>query len=1111
MSILLLLRSALLLVPLAAGQDPAGVQGYYRTPAIGGGNIVFTAEGDLWRVKETGGTASRLTTHPSTETFPAISPDGKWLAFSAAYEGPTEVYVMPIDGGIPKRCTYEGGYDEVVGWTPDGWILYATGKYSTMPSAKLCMVQPQNLRKKLIPLAQAHDGCYAEGGKTLFFTRLSFQGSQTKRYKGGTAQNIWRWDGGNTEAKLLTGDYTGTSRSPMLYRGRVYFISDRDGVMNIWSMDADGRGLKRLTSHVKYDVQSPSLGDGKIVYQNGADLWTLNLETGVDEMAPIRLASDFDQMRETWVKNPLAWTSAIHLSPDGSRVVLTTRGQVFVAPVKQGRLIETTRNKSVRYRDARFSSDGKSLLTMSDESGEVELWKLDIFGANTHPGVQLTKHAKIIRLQAVPSPDGKWIAHTDKNHVLWLLRSDEPGNLTESKPRSLPTLSGDTGVMEAGDKKIAESEQDDIDDLVWSPDSKYLAFVQVANNTNAQIKLYSPSTGKTYDVTTDRFNSVNPAFTADGKFLYFLSDRHLQTLVGGPWGPRAPEPFFDKQMEVFYLSLQPGLRSPFQPDDELNVEKKEPEKPKSPLPDIVTEGLQKRLGLAPIAPGNYGGLKVCGNRLFFVSQPTAREGAPSLVSAVIRNQNVKVDTVLPGVGYYETTADGKKILAMAGGNILVFDANGAPPDQSESRVNLDGWTFSFDPKEEWRQMFIDAWRMHRDYLYATNMHGVDWPSMRKKYEPLVDRVTDRAELSDILAQMMGEVSLLHTFVSAGDHRGGTDSVDVASLGAVWERDTPSGGYRLTRLYRTDPDIPELTGPLLKSGIDCAEGDVIAEIDGSPTLSAPDAAMLLRAKAGKQVRIRIYPGGDRSKARDAIVTPIAAGQEGNLRYSDWEYSRRLQVEAMGQGKLGYVHLRAMGSGDINQWARDFYPVFDRDGLIVDVRHNNGGNIDSWILEKLMRKAWMYWNQHKGAASWNMQYAFRGKIVVLCDEFTASDGEAFSEGFKRLGLGKVIGTRTWGGEVWLSSDNVLVDRGIATAAESGVFGPEGKWLIEGHGVDPDIEVDNLPHATFLGHDAQLEAAVKYLQEEIRKHPNPVPSIPALPDKSIPSNRASGGKGL
>ncbi len=1064
-----------------AGQTDGGILGYYRMPAIHGNTIVFTAEGDLWKVSDEGGVARRLTSHPSVESHAAISPDGRWVAFTASYEGPSEAYVMPIDGGIPARVTYEGGNATVVGWTSKGEVLYSTGKYSTLPNTQLCKVDPKSRKHELIPLAQASDGTFAEDGKQMYFTRFQFQGSQTKRYQGGTAQSIWKWNGDASEAKPLTTDFKGTSKTPMFWNGRVYFASDRDGVMNLWSMSNGGKDLKKLTRFTDYDVQYPDLEGGRIVYQQGADLHLFDIQKGTDHLLPIRLASDLDQMRETWVKNPLSWTTSAHISPNGSKVALTARGQVFVAPVKPSRMVEVTRNKRVRYREAQFSSDNKSLIALSDESGEVEVWKLDPTGVRSHAPEQLTKDATILRLEANPSPDGKFIAHTDKAHRLFLY-----------------------DVTSKTNKLIADSNVDNINSLSWSSDSKYLAFLESAPNLFDQLKLYVLSTAKTFDITTNRYNSSSPSFSLDGKFLYFLSDRHLETQVGSPWGPRAPEPYFDQQQVVCYVPLQPGNRSPFQPDDELSLEKKEPETPKGTVPAINTDGLASRIQFAPIAPGNYRGLAVCGHHLFFLASPPGDQGPSALVSVEIKNKKIKTDTILPGAGSFETTPDQKKILARTPTGIFVIDANGAPADPAETKVNLDGWTFSFEPREEWQQMFDDAWRLHRDFLYAPNMHGLDWPAVKRKYRPLVERVTDRYELSDILAQMVGEVSLLHTFVAGGEHRPGTDSIDVATLGGVWVRDSKLGGYKLTRIYHTDPDMPNEVSPLLKPGVDMKEGDVIAEIDGTPTLSVPDANELLRSKSGHQVRLKVYVGGIPSKPRDVILVPISAGQEFGLKYADWEFSRRQEVEKASAGTMGYVHLRAMGGEDYNQWEREFYPAFDREGLIVDVRHNNGGNIDSWILEKLMRKMWMLWNQHKGAPTWNMQFAFRGKVVVLCDESTASDGEAFSEGFRRLGLGKIIGTRTWGGEVWLSGSNRLVDRGVATAAENGVFGPEGKWLIEGHGVDPDIIVDNLPRATFEGHDLQLEAAIKYLADEIKKNPAPVPAVPPYPDKSFPPRK-------
>jgi tricorn protease len=1074
-------------------------------PALHGHTLVFAAEGDLWRVGIQGGAAERLTSHPADENSPAISPDGKRVAFSAAYEGPGEAYVMPVEGGLPERITFEGGGVAVVGWTPDGRVLYRTRRYSTLPNAQLCAIDPKTRAMTLLPLAQASDGAYDETGNTLFFTRLGFQGSATKRYKGGTAQNLWKWAPGMPEAAPLTGDFAGTSRSPMWYRGRVYFLSDRDGVMNVWSMKPEGGDLKQHTHHADYDVQSPSLSDGRVVYQHGADLWLLDLATGKTAPISVRLTSDYDQMRERWVKKPMDWVTSVALSPKGDRVALTARGQVFVAPVepKPGRMVEVTRRAGVRYRDARFLPDGKSLVALSDESGEVELWKLSASGDASGPKPeQLTRGGDILRWRSLPSPDGKYIAHTDKKFRLWLY-----------------------DVATKQDRLVATSENYNIDDLEWSPDSRWLAYVFPTPNLLGKIRLYSVETGTSVDATTDRYQSYSPAFSPDGKFLYFLSDRRFESKVGGPWGSRQPEPYFENQTRVYSLALKAGTRSPFRPDDELTAEEKEAKeaaakeaKPDDKKPDadkkpeggdgkpkveMDTAGLAGRLEQVPVPVGDYGNLTTDGRRLFFLA--STGDGPPSLQSIEIKGDSPKVTTVTTGVTSYELSADRKKLLVRKGTDLFVFDAGpAAPGNLAEARVNLDGWMFPLDPREEWRQMFTEAWRLHRDYFYAPTMLGTDWAALREKYRPLVDRVTTREELSDVLAQMVGELSTLHTFVYGGDSRPGTDSIPVATLGAAWTRDEKAGGYRITRVYRTDPDEPDALGPLLRPGVNVKEGDVIAQVNGVPTLSVPDAAALLRNQSGKQVRLRVLPDGVAGLKRDVIIIPVPGGREYDLRYADWEFSRRQQVEKLGGGTLAYVHLRAMGSEDIAQWQRDYYPVFDRQGLIVDVRHNQGGNIDSWILEKLLRKAWMFWKPPVGAPYWNMQYAFRGPVVVLCDEWTSSDGEAFAEGFRRLGLGKVIGTRTWGGEVWLTSSNRLVDNGIATAAEFGVYGPEGSWLIEGRGVEPDIVVDNLPRATFDGRDAQLEAAVRYLQAEIKKKPVTVPAAPAYPDLSFPPRK-------
>jgi tricorn protease len=379
------------------------------------------------------------------------------------------------------------------------------------------------------------------------------------------------------------------------------------------------------------------------------------------------------------------------------------------------------------------------------------------------------------------------------------------------------------------------------------------------------------------------------------------------------------------------------------------------------------------------------------------------------------------------------------------------------------------------------------------------MHGIDWTLMKSKYAELVNRVRDRAELSDLIAKMVSEISALHTFVAGGDVRQAPDQVPLGVLGAYLERDEPAGGWIVRHIYRNDPDRPDKRSPLAQPSVNLAEGDVITQINGRATLTAIHPFELLRNQAGKQVLLQVKPAG-KTETRDVIVKPISPQQEGDLRYHEWEYTRRAEVEKTSAGRVGYLHLRAMGANDIAQFAENYYPVFNRQGLIIDVRHNQGGNIDSWVLGKLLRKAWMFWKPRVGEPTWNMQYAFRGHMVVLCDEWTASDGEAFAEGFRRLGLGKVIGTRTWGGEIWLTGSNTLADRGVATAAEIGVFGPEKQWLIEGHGVEPDVVVDNPPNATFNGRDLQLEAAIKHLDALIKTKPVPDPVVPSYPDKTL-----------
>lgn len=1135
---------------LAADVVPQ-TRGYYRQPAIHGDTIVFVSEGDLWRVGSSGGVAVRLTSGTGDELHPAISPDGSTVAFIASYEGVPEIYTMPISGGLPSRLTFGASRPSFVGWRPDGGIVYSTAEHATLPASQLVLLSKHSdasaMTRERIPLAEADQAAFADDASTLFFTRLPFQGSFTKRYKGGYVQQIWKFAPGDQEATPLTTDYPGTSKDPMFWNGRVYFASDRDGIMNIWSFDAAsanlGKDLRQHSFHKEFDLNTPDLHNGRVVYQHGPDLWLLDLASGETREVPITLSSDLDQMREQWIREPARAISGWAVSPSGDRLLLGARGQLFAAPARPGRFVDLTRRSGTRYRFATFAPDAKTIYATSDASGEVEIWALPANGVGEP--TQITSGADILRLSILPSPDGKHIAHSDKNHRLYITN-------VETKATTL----------------VAQSEQAIIEDFSWSHDSRWLAYVDRVDNSHGVIQIYSLAEKTSRPVTTDRFDNAFPRFSPDGKWLYLLSSRHFDSVTGSPWGQLAPQPFFDRRVKIYHIALQKDQRSPWRPADELfdpKAEKKEtktdpgtddkpPATDAKPASDPATEpkpesepkpadsagsaaastptkkdskdakaapevridfdGIEARLEEVPVPPGNYAALELTDKALYFVDTPASNaEPKTSLLGVAIANDRVEVKTVASDVRDFQLSADGKKLAIRRRDSFFIVDAAPAPADLDKNAVSLASWRFALVPAQEWRQMYLDAWRMLRDYFYATNMHGVNWPRMRDKYAPFVDRVRTRAELNDVLGQLTGELSALHHFVQGGDVRQPSDDVGVAMLGAELVRDPARGGWRVEHVHDFDPDEPGELPPLARPGVNVRAGDVIELINGQPTVATSPGA-LLRGRAGQQVLLRIRPAGadgveQAPPSRDVIVVPVSAAEARNLRYNAWSVQRRRIVEQKGEGQIGYVHLRNMGGDEIGRWAKGFFPVFQRQGLIIDVRRNTGGNIDSWILGQLLRQASMFWNARVGRANpWNMQYAFRGHMVVLCDHFTASDGEAFAEGFRRLNLGKIIGTRTWGGEIWLTGSNRLSDNGAATAGEFGVYapGPDGQhvWIIEGHGVDPDIVVDNLPHATFKGEDAQLDAAIAHLQALIKEKPVAPPVAPPLPDKSVPWNR-------
>lgn len=1100
---------------LATAAATAQINGFYRFPTLHGEQVWFTAEGDLWRVGSAGGQAERITTHPSAETRPAVSPDGRWLAFTGAYEGPTEAYVMAVAGGVPKRLTWGGESPLVTGWTPAGEVLVVAPAEDGQLDRQLYAIDPATLGRRTLPVAQASDGAVSADGKRLYFTRNGLINDNVRAYRGGAMARIWSLPlDSNAEAQPLL-DAQANTRRPMPYgsaRGdtRIAFLSDRSGTLNVWSVDAQGGDARQHTRHAGGDVRYASIDGARVVYALGADLRIVDLANDADRALPITLGGDFDPQRTRWVKQPQPFFSAAGIAPNGERVVLTVRGHVATQGVGTLRRAELPVPAGTRCRDAVFGADNRTVFALCDTSGEVEAWRFAANGSGVP--VQLTRGGTALRLGLFPSPDGQWLAHFDKNSRLTLTALTPAGG-------------GESRVIDT-----PRFESDPV--LAWSPDSRALVLVRpTSNGDRPQLLLYTLVDAKLQVLTSDRYASASPTFTPDGKWLYFLSDRAFASLAKSPWGDRNTGPYFDRRTRVYALALQPGLRFPFEPHDELEppapggdtppvtttataivdapsgaasasvtVQTKpaaKPAKPGTPLPAIVADGLAQRLHEVPLAAGNYTRLGTDGKRLYLLEADSTPEAHTSLRTLAIENTDPQPELLAPEVKAFALTPDGKKLMLVrsakgdAVGDILLVDAAPKlPSDLGKNQVRWADWQIAVDPRAEWRQMFDDAWRLHRDYFFDTGMLGVDWAAARRRHEPLLARVTDRAELNELLAQMVSELHTLHSQVYTRDLRKGPDNIGAAGLGARFAK--VAEGFRIERIYRSDPELPSEAAPLAQARV--AAGEIVTAVNGRSAAGVADLSELLRGQAGRQLLLTLKRAG--APPHDVVVTPVDAEREHQLAEGDWEAGRAQRVLAQGGGRIGYLRLRAMGEADIATFAREFYANVDRDGLIIDVRGNEGGNIDSWVLEKLLRRAWAFWQPRTPPNSPpypNMQNTFRGHLAVLIDENTYSDGETFSEGVKRLQLGPLIGKRTSGAGVWLSDRNALLDNGLMRAGETAQLALDGSRLIEGVGVTPDIEVDNPPRATFNGADAQLDAAIEHLKRRIAEQPVAVPLPP------------------
>ncbi|GAJ27858.1 S41 family peptidase [Acidomonas methanolica] len=1057
--------------------------GYLRTPSIASGVVAFADERSVWIVPETGGSARRLTTPGHVEPHPLLSPDGKQVAFLADFDGPTEIYVMPVTGGAPRRVTFEHRAGRTaplpVLWDATAGLVFATTAHSSPGfSRMLARVDPATRERAVYPLADANDAALSPDGRWIYFVRFgtAISGDHLRDYRGGAVAQLWRFDLRDGKEAERIGPQDVNLRRPMLWRDRLIVISDRDGRDALWSYAPDGSDGRKLTSVPGFGIAEAALAGDTVVYRAGADLRRFDLAANADTPLTVDIASDDAARRVQWLDHPFRYLNDVTLGDDGATAALTFRGHVVLASPGQKRLVQIADAPDLRLRHAALAPDGKYLYAFSDASGESEIWRFPVDGSGT--GTQLTHDAKSEPTGLLVSPDGKSIAHTDLLGRLFIL-----------------------DIASGADRLVEDATKDGTnvyDGLVWSPDSHALAFIRTrGSNIRRQIALYTLKDGAVHWATDGKYDSFSPAFAPDGHWLWFLSDRTFTLANDSPWGDRNLGPVFPRRTAIYALALQPGERFPFQPATELDSpEKKDDHKdgkkdaapgstPGAAIAALVPDGLAARLYKAPAPAGDYVALGASGAFLFALD---GHDAAGTLKSIHIDRDEHKVETFAGDVTGFSLTTDGKTLLVQqkappdaAPKLFLVPAAEKMPGDTATAAIHLDRLRLRIDPGAEWREMFEDAWRLHRDHFFDQALRGVDWNAVKARYAPLVARLGNRSDLDDLLGQMMGELNALHSQLRPARTDGRPAADLIAGLGATLAREP--GGYRILHIDAGEADRPDALPPLLRPGVNARNGDLIVAVNGQSVAGGVDLGDALADQAGRQVLLTLRRGG---KDIRTVVTPLNAKAEAASGYTDWETSRAAMVDAASRGRIGYLHLRAMGPEDIETFAREFYADLDKDGLVIDVRRNMGGNIDSWVLTQLLRRPWMFWGRYGNTPAVNMQQSYRGHIVVLCDEFTYSDGETFSLGVKALKIAPLVGMRTAGAGVWLSDGDRLIDQGTARTAENPYFDLSGHWQVENHGVEPDVVVENMPHATFAGQDQQLSKAIDLLDAAIAAHP-------------------------
>lgn len=1035
-----------------------------RFPAIYENIVVFSYGGDLYSVDKDGGVARKLTSDIGYEMMPRFSPDGKTIAFTGQYDGNTEVFTIPVQGGIPKRITYTATLDRddigdrmgpnniVMDWTVDGkYITYRSRAISFSGfTGQLFNVPVDGGLSVEVPLKNGGFSSWSPDGSKLAYNYIFREFRTWKRYKGGMADDLRIFDTKTKKSERITNN-DAQDISPMWSKDgkTIYYISDRDNVMNLYSYDVATKSTKQLTFNKDYDIKFPSISRDFIVYEYAGYIYKYDLKNSKTEKISIEINNDKPYSRPVWMDLSRS-ASSMNISPDGKTLSLTARGDIFFVPVEEGVTQNITNSSNANDKFGVWSASGEFFAYVSDKTGEFQI---HLYNVKTKKETQLTKDIKTFILNMKFSPDSKKLLWADKSNSLFI-----------------------TDIATGATKLVDKSGQGTLTDNDWAGDSRWIAYTRAQKAMN-DIVLYDSQTGRKIVATDNWFNSRNPKFSRDGKYLFFTSDR----VFNPTYGSTEFNHIYQNMGKIYFVPLSSKTPSPFILSNE---DKKDDGKISVAPLEIDEQGIKDRVIDLPVNSGSYSIIAVVNNKVYYNSRGTN----------MVYDINKKTATDL---GVRVTfSSDYKKVLASGSGNLEVM----APPSSKvtlKNKIDLSNVVKYVDYAQEWNQIYDETWRQMRDYFYDKNMHGVDWNSVKKKYEVFVPHIAHRSDLAYVLGEMIAELNVGHAYSQNGEAPS-PKRIKMGLLGARYTQDK-TGAFKITKILKGASWDGAIRSPLTEIGINIKEGDYILAVDGISTKNVNDISKLLVNKANKYVELTVNSTPVLEGSKSVIVKTI--DDEAELYYYNWVQSNIEKVSKATGGRVGYIHIPDMGSKGLNEFVKHYYPQLEKEALIIDDRGNGGGNVSPMITERLLRTPTFYTmhtNQTEGSV--NPTGTFIGPKVLLVNEYSASDGDLFPYRFKYNNLGTVIGRRTWGGVVGYSGSVPVVDGGSIVTPSYAPYAVDGSgFIIEGTGVYPDIDIENDPYQDFIGNDQQLTKAIETILEKLKTQKKEFTPIPAFPNKA------------